>query len=252
MDLLQNYFNDFTLKARVMPGLVIVLPLIPYSLVKGLIDLTFTQDSVLYGLIFIILTTILASVSRNQGKKKEKKIYKELGGMPTTIMMRFSDETLSYKSKVRYHEILNEKIPNLNLPLNEEEEYNMIDVDEKYKSAIDWLRLNANSDTKKFSLVYEELKNYNFSRNLYGLKNIGLMIYFFIGLREFLIIKNFSIVELVLMPYPQYVSLLLMIGGAAIILVSSNKNTVKNRAYDYAKALIETCDKLDLYEIKNN
>lgn len=105
---------------------------------------------------------------------------------------------------------------------------------------------------KKFSLVYEELKNYNFSRNLYGLKNIALVIYFFIGIREFLIIKNFSIVELVLMPYPQYISLLLMIGGAVIILFSARKKTVKNRAYDYAKALIETCNKLDLSEIKNN
>lgn len=252
MDLLYKYFNDFNLKARVMPGLVIVLPLIPYSLVKGFIDSNVLQDSVIYGLIFIILTAILASVSRNQGKAKEKKIYKELGGMPTTIMMRFSDGTLSYKSKVRYHEILNEKIPNLNLPLSKIEEDNMDDVDEKYKSAIDWLRLNANSDKEKFPLVYEELKNYNFSRNLYGLKNIGLCLYFFIGIREFLIIKNFSIFELILMPYPQYVSLLLMIGGALIVLFSARKKTVKNRACDYAKTLIETCNKLDLSEMKNN
>lgn len=149
MDLLHKYFNDFNIKARIMPGLVIVLPLIPYSLVKGFIDSNVLQDSEIYVVIFIILTTILASVSRNQGKAKEKKIFKELGGMPTTIMMRFSDDTLSYESKVRYYKILNEKIPNLNLPLSKSEEDNMDDVDEKYKSAIDWLRLNANSDTKK-------------------------------------------------------------------------------------------------------
>lgn len=250
MEILKDYFDDFNLKARVMPGLVILLPLIPYSIAKGFMDGNILQDSTIYCLVFVVLMAILAYISRNQGKIKEKKIYKDLGGMPSTIILRFSDDTLNEKSKIRYHKILNNIISNLNLPLSKEEEEEMVDADESYKAAVDWLRNNANADRDKFPLVYEELKNYNFNRNLYGLKNIGLVIYFLIGLREIFIIKDFSIVELILMPYPEYISLLLMIGGAIIVLFLARKKTVENRAYDYAKALIETCNILEKSEAK--
>ena len=252
MNSLYKYFDDFTLKARVMPGLVILFPLIPYSFVKGFLNSNIFEDSIMNTLIFTILTAILAFASRNQGKIKEKKLFKEWGEMPTTIMMRFSDNTLNYSSKVRYHKILNDLIPDLNLPLSKEEEIEMVDADEKYKSAVDWLRLNANNDKDKFPLVYAELKNYNFARNLYGLKSIGLAIYVLIGIREYLIIKNFNLVDLILMPYPQYISLIIMIVGAIIVLFISRKKTVRHRADDYAKALIETCNKLESCVDKNN
>ncbi|HGM3509300.1 TPA: hypothetical protein ACKOR7_003913 [Clostridioides difficile] len=252
MDSLYKYFDDFTLKARVMPGLTILFPLIPYSFTKGILNSNILENSILNVIIFTIFSAILAFASRNQGKIKEKKLFKEWGAMPTTIIMRFSDDTLNYNSKVRYHKILNDKLPDLQIPLSKEEEDNIIDADEKYKSAIDWLRLNANSNHEKFPLVYAELKNYNFARNLYGLKNIGLIIYTLIGIRECLVINNFNIVNLILIPYPQYISLIIMVVGALIVLFISRKKIVRQRANDYAKALIETCNKLEIHIEENN
>lgn len=47
--------------------------------------------------------------STRTGKTYEEKFYKALGGMPTTIILRFSDDTIDDITKVKYHKWLNEK-----------------------------------------------------------------------------------------------------------------------------------------------
>ena len=56
--------------------------------------------------------------------------------MPTTIILRFSDDTIDDITKVKYHKWLNEKIPDLQLPESEEEENLDSQSDSKYESVI--------------------------------------------------------------------------------------------------------------------
>ena len=53
---------------------------------------------------------------------------------------------------------------------------------------------------------------------------------------------SFSITNIFFKPYPQYIAFLLMIAGIAVMCIFVNKNTVKRRAFDYAKTLAEVCE----------
>ncbi|MEX6588251.1 hypothetical protein [Paraclostridium bifermentans] len=248
IEFLSKYFDDFNLKARFMPSIVILLPMIPYSILNGIVDKDALEGNVINSMFFIALVLWFSNVGRDRGKRKEGILFKKWGGMPTTTLLRLSDKTLAMNSKLRYHKILNDQIDNLNLPLTLADENNCVDCTDKYDAAVDWLRNNANSNRKEFPLVYEELKSYNFSRNLYGLKSLGLLLYLILGIREIFIIKNFSFKELFLMPYPQYISFILMILGFLGTLFFVTEKSVKKRAIAYAKALIETCNKINSKE----
>ncbi|WP_346889391.1 hypothetical protein [Clostridium sp. UBA1056] len=241
MENIKANFDDFTLNARVMPVLVVVLPIICVGLYESIIK-EGVLESTIYASIIIIFITFMAYIARDLGKKAERKMVKRLGGLPTTILMRFSDTRIDPHSKMRYHKILKKKIKGLNIPISIEEEKD--DSDYIYDSAINWIRGITNSDKKKYHLVYKELKNYNFWRNLYGIKYIGICIYILIAIREIVLMSNFDIVDIFMKPYPQYIAFIIMTGSALLGLIMINKKIVENKAFDYAKALLEICDKI--------
>lgn len=245
MDYLKKHFDEFTIHTRIMPGLVIMLPVIIWGIRKGLIDGKSLQENAVYLFIFTVFIVILSYYSRVCGRNVEKKLFEELGGMPTTIILRHTDNFIDSKTKHRYHKILQLNIQDINIPVDIGEELNNIYSDEEYKSAINWLRNNANSNREQYPMVYNELKNYNFTRNLYGLKRLGLVIYFLVGTWECIRIESFNIMDLLVKPYPEYISIIIMVLGAIVVMMIARKRNVKDRAYDYAKTLIETCEKLD-------
>ncbi|MGL5642799.1 MAG: hypothetical protein ACRDDM_11040 [Paraclostridium sp.] len=245
MDYLKKHFDEFTINTRIMPGLVIMLPVIIWGISKGIIDGNSLKENTVYLFMFTIFIVILSYYSRICGRNVEKKLFKKLGGMPTTIILRHSDNFIDSKTKHRYHKILNSVIKDVNIPENIGAELKNINSDDEYKSAVNWLRNNANDNRDKYPMVYNELKNYNFTRNLYGLKRVGLAIYFFVGVWEGIRIESFNIMDLLIKPYPEYLSIIIMIIGALVVMMIARKKNVKERAYDYAKALIETCEKLE-------
>ena len=241
MDKIKEFFGDFNLYARVMPVLVVLLPIIILSCIKGIIT-DKLMEATIYIVVSIIFLTLMSNFARNRGKEYEKKMYNELGGMPTTILMRFSDDRINEVSKSNYHKQLNKCVEGIKLPLIAEEETEETDI--QYEAAINWLRSYANSNRDKEFRVYQELKEYNFWRNLYGIKSVGVILYILIGIRECFIIKEFSMINMIMTPYPQYIALLCMVISLVIIMITVNKNIVKSKAFDYAKTLIEVCERL--------
>lgn len=241
MENIKANFDDFTFNARVMSVLVVVLPIICVGVYESIIKEGVLESS-LYVVMIIIFITFMAYIARDLGKKAERKMIKRLGGLPTTILMRFSDTRIDPHSKMRYHKILKKKVKELKIPISIEEENG--DSDYIYDSAINWLRGIANSDKKKYHLVYKELKNYNFWRNLYGIKYIGICIYILIAVRETILMRNFNIADIIIKPYPQYIAFIIMTGSALLGLIMINRKIVENKAFDYAKALLEICDKI--------
>lgn len=239
MKLLQQHFDDFTLRTRVMPAIVVWIPIIILVINKG-----FVVDDVLkmlstYGIITVVMLTVMSKITRQMGKIVEKKMYNKLGGMPTTILLRFSDNTIDSVSKAKYHNLLNKRY-NLNLPLVKEEEN--IESDEQYKAAINSLRNYSNSHREDMPRVYIELVEYNFLRNLYGIKYIALIIYFVIAIREIFILDEIDLKQMFINPYPEYVSLLIMIASMILVSIFINKKSVVSSAFVYAKTLIETLE----------
>lgn len=241
MENIKANFDDFTFNARVMPVLVVILPIICVGIYESIIK-EGVLESAIYVSMIIIFVTFMAHIARNLGKKAEHKMVKRLGGLPTTILMRFSDTRIDPHSKMRYHKILKKKVRDLKIPISIEEENG--DSDYIYDSAINWLRGIANSDKKKYHLVYKELKSYNFWRNLYGIKYIGISIYILIAVREIILMRNFNISDIFIKPYPQYIAFIIMTASALLGLIMINRKIVENKAFDYAKALLEICDKI--------
>lgn len=238
---IKDYFDDFTFNARVMPVLVIMLPVIAFGICKGVINRNILGVS-LYITIMAIFLAFTSRIAREWGKRYEERMYLELKGMPTTIILRYSDNTLDTITKKRYHERLNRTVDDIVLPVTEIDE--IISSDEQYKSAINWLRNYANSNREIETRVYQELKEYNFWRNLYGSKFIAVGLYSLIAVREFFLIQNFNFKKMLVQPYPIYVSFLIMILSIILILCTVNKKTVKRKAFDYAKTLVEVCERL--------
>lgn len=240
MESLKKYFDDFVFHARVMPILVVLLPILALGIVKGIIDNNVLEGA-LYIAMIVIFLTLTSRVARESGKRYENKMYKKLEGIPTTIILRYSDDTIDDLTKTRYHKKLNERVTDVELPLSIEDED--INSDMCYKSAINWLRVYANSNRDKEYRVYQELKEYNFWRNLYGTKIIAFFIYLAIAIRELQLIDEFNIQNMITKPYPEYVALIIMVLSSLFVLLI-NKKIVQRKAFDYAKALVEVCERL--------
>ena len=241
MDKFRTFFDDFTFHARVMPILVVLLPILIVGIYRGVLFDNFTENAFLFSivLVFLILTS---KIAREKGKSYEEKMYKVLGAMPTTIILRYTDSMLDDVTKTRYHKKLNSAIDGITTPLTPEEESQLSDP--QYDSAVNWLRNYANSNRDKEPRVYQELKEYNFWRNLYGTRIFALSIYFLIAVREFKRIDNFNIRYLLLTPYPQYVALLVMLISIAITCFFVTSKTVKRKAFNYARTLLEVCERI--------
>lgn len=240
MKSMERFFDDFTLQARVMPAITITIPLIIYSLYKGIANNNILEIPI-YSTISLVITVLLSKLAREKGKNYEERMYRVLGGKPTTIIMRYTDKTIDNVTKTRYHKILGEKIGS-NFPLSRDEEN--AKSDELYSSGMTYLRNYANANRSTEERVYQELKEYNYWRNLYGCKLISIVIYMIIAIREIVIIQDLSIKELIYNPYPKYAMLLIMVISIIIMLITVNKQIVKRKAFDYAKALAESCERV--------
>ena len=240
MDKIKNFFDDFTFHARVMPIMVVSLPIALMAISKGVLQGDWPKNAglILLSLVFFSMTS---KIARNLGKSYEKKMYQQLGGMPSTIALRFSDDTFDEITKKRYHKKLN-LFEGIALPLNVSDE--TTDTDQQYISASNILRNYANSNRDKEQRVYQELKEYNFWRNLYGTKSIALVAYLLIIIREIILQSPIDIETVFLHPDPECGGLIFMVLWAVAFMWLVNKKTVTQKAFDYAKSLIEVCERI--------
>ena len=118
--LLDLFKDPYERKARLIPGLLVALPLlVPLMSVYG------ARHPVLTGVLGLLggcgAMYALASIARGRGKKLEEMLAKEWGGMPTTIALRHRDASaLDSVSKRRYHDAIASKL-GITMPTAEEE-----------------------------------------------------------------------------------------------------------------------------------
>jgi hypothetical protein len=117
----------------------------------------------------------LSHLARDRGKALEPKLFKDWDGMPSTAMLRHSDDRLPAPLKARYKTCLQKHLPDLAFPSVEEEEKNPAAADAIYASAGAWL-LSQTPDRARFGLLFEENVNYGFRRNFWALKPEALLV----------------------------------------------------------------------------
>lgn len=241
MDKLKSFFDDFVFQASVMPVLTAMFPVIVLGIFKGLIYKSILDTSI-YVFVILIFLTFAAKVARECGKRFENAMYRKLGAAPATIVMRYADSHIDEVTKTRYHKILNKTIEGIDLPLSREDENET--SDSMYGSAMSYLSSYADANRDTESVVYQELKEYIYWRNIYGCKWFSVAVYVFTAVREVILNEAFSIKEMFVKPYPEYVAVLLMLMGIVVMCACVKKGVVRRKAFNYAKALAGICERL--------
>lgn len=240
MKILKENFDDFNIHARIMPALIIAMPVYIYLNINRILELNFI-NILRNSMVFIILIAFYYRIIRNLGKKIEEKMYFDLGNKPTTIVLQYRDTSFDELTKTRYHKKLNKKVDGIKLPIKKENETK--EDDKAYESAINWLRNFANTHRDTEQRTYQELKDYNFWRNLYGGKTIMIiscLTCIIIELIKIILLNSKEFHQI----YPNVFTMSIMLFILLMVCVVINKNVIKMKAFDYAKTLLEVCERI--------
>ena len=157
-----------------MIGIILVTPLIIsiYLMVPKANNFSFTIIVMVIG---FGLCNLMMSLSRFLGRKATSSCFPEL--MPAQQMLMPTDTTLDPITKKRYYEFFSSNLKNLSFYEEPKTSANSC------KTAINWL-IAQTRDEEKFPLIKEEAINFGFSKNLYGLKYLGIFTSSFLTILE--------------------------------------------------------------------
>ena len=104
MSALSLITDEYELRARLRPALLVSLPL---ALAAASWYPDFPGLKIVLGFaVYCGFAALLAQLGRDQGKKKEARLFAEWGGTPTTQLLRHRDGQLDATTKERYHRAL--------------------------------------------------------------------------------------------------------------------------------------------------
>ena len=166
--------DEYTLKARVFPAFLALLPVgILAGQFVGIKSILLAAFSGFGGT--LLLSFVLAQWSREAGKKREAELWERWGGKPTTTYLRHSTSVINPVLRMRHRQRLEKLAPDLVLPTVRAEEANPNEADWHYDSAVKTL-IAKTRDKERFFLLFQELIDYGFRRNTWGLKPVGIFI----------------------------------------------------------------------------
>ena len=238
---LTEFFDTYSLRARLRPALLTLFPALATA--ASLFPKTYETMGAGLGSLAVTcgVLVLFAQVARYLGRKKEMKLYERWGGIPTTVLLRHRDTNLDPITKKRYHDFLVEHVSKLKLPTAKEEKKNPVNADNCYRSATKWL-LEYTRDRKRFPLVFEENINYGFQRNTLALKPIALVIIALCisgtGLNIYMRPEFDPSVG-----YGSFISLGVSFVALIIWIAVVSSDWVRDASDAYARALFASCDK---------
>lgn len=160
--------DSYTFRARVLPGLLAVLPLTIG--VTALAPEPPEWWATMSGIVVACGGTYwLADIARHTGKQAESALFRKWGGKPTTRFLRHRNASNSVKIE-RYHRKLRDLQPDLHMPSAQEEREDPAASDRTYEAAIDYLKERVRGD----ALVFQANCEYGFRRNAFGLRRFGI------------------------------------------------------------------------------
>lgn len=157
----------YTLRARLVPAVIAAVPALALAAMWISWD-GLNLSQLLATLAICVVLYAFADVARRMGKRIEPQLVERMGGLPSTTMLRYSDDVFTVEQKKLYHAFLAKKL-NEKAPTASDEVKDPAKADGFYRRAGDWLR-NATRDTKRFHILFDENITYGFRRNLYGLR----------------------------------------------------------------------------------
>lgn len=237
--------NPYDLKARLFPGLLVILPAIVFLV------LVYGPKHPLVAALSSVLATfwgpyLLASFVRTWGQRAQDRLNKEWGGQPSTIMMRHRDSRLPQQTKQRYHSLVTSKL-GIVMPTPQDEQLDSEKADQAYVAAADALRPQTN-DPKKFPFVFKELVAYGYNRNAYGSRWVGLLVALGAAVATMLEAGALNLqqpnLKLEVLALQQYLVLAVSLTFVLLWGFHFTGSTVEQAGYSYAKRLLEALEKI--------
>lgn len=246
LDFLERIADAYERKARLYPAMISLIPAATFLVVHfGLTLKPWAGVGILssFGVFYL-----LAFMARDLGKRLERILYKEWGGIPTTQIQRHRDTRIDSITKRRYHAFLSKQI-GVPFPSKEKEKSDPLAADEVYQSAARWL-LDRTRDKQKFYLLFEENIAFGFKRNCLGLKPFSIAISAITIISQLVTTNTIDLTQGIVlrsfleMAFPQKLVLFLSTVMIAIWSFFFTKNSLKRTAFNYAEMLLRTCDVL--------
>lgn len=235
--------DPYERKARILPGLILILPFITLAIsVFGPKDLIISSlGGVLLG---CGITFILGSFCRSKGKQIEERLYNKWGGVPTTILLRHHDRTISDITKNKYHIAISKKLK-ITLPTKSQEFSDNSGSDAIYEHAMKELRLLRRCER---NLIFLENINYGYNRNMLGVKPYGIisaltsiiisstLMYYGSSEKMLLLLSHFETSK-----YSFYIiNIIISFFVLFIWLLAINEKNVKMSGFAYAEQLLDS------------
>jgi hypothetical protein len=169
---LEKLFDPYALRARLMPGLFVLLP-VALAIAAWFPERLNALGSLAGVAALLGGASLLAQCVRDRGKALEGELFEEWGGIPSTALLRHRDCRLNSLTKERYRRKLEKLIPGIQLPTVEAEQEDPRAAEGVYASCFDFLR-EKTRDPQVFALLLSENISYGTRRNLLGMKPAGL------------------------------------------------------------------------------
>lgn len=242
---ISKWLDPYDVKARLLPGLLILLPAIIYfGLVWG------PKNPVLVTLSSILSVCggpyLLANFVRSLGLRAQKRLNAAWGGQPSTLMLQHRNDHLSEQTKLRYHGLITTKL-GVVMPTPAEEAANPLRADQSYDAAADALRPLTN-DRKKYDLLFKELVAYGYNRNAHGSRGVGVAVAVLVAVVTLfdagVLIFDKALVQSVIVDAPHGVVLVTCVVLSLLWVLHFTAHTVEQSGFAYAKRLWEALEKV--------
>lgn len=232
-----NPFDAYTIKARIAPALLLLLPLA----VTIYAWLPLEYDLSILGWLAAFLIAALGALAWEiglAGRQIQGRLFARWGGAPTTQLLRHSDDRLNVADKARYHDVIRLYRTDLPIPTSEVELQNPVAADAVYEQAVAWLR-EQTRDARRFPLVADENANFGFHRNIYAHRDVGYVssIVGVVGCAMSLLMPNATTM-------PIRAILGSVVSGMCAILIArvASEGRVREAGFTYAWVLIRAID----------
>lgn len=237
-------FDEYELKARIAPGLLVAVPIGLAGLIYFGIDFGLEAGFIAVG-VMLGGGVLLAKVVSDHGGSTEQLLFESWGGMPSVQLLRHRDQHISEHAKTRIHAELAAKAK-LAMTTIAEESMDSASADRVYRQASDWLRANTR-DKQRFPTVFARNCEYGFARNAYGVRRLALGVS---AATTILVLVTDVVLSQVVPGSDRVVGLSQSaIGVVACVVVWSlvwityfTTERVRVAAFSYARALLEQVD----------
>lgn len=169
-----NWLDQYEIKARIAPAIIISLPLAISSIVIALtVSDKFAQLVISSGFVFVVFSYGLSFLIRYYGREIETSLWASWDGPPSTRIMRWGDSTLGENIKQQLHEAV-ENCCGIELSSKDQESNDRSKADAQIEQAFLQVKAIVRQDDPE-GIWAKHSAEYGFHRNLLGSRRIWLI-----------------------------------------------------------------------------